>query len=127
MSGDSRKIFVNTNIVYPNGLVIDYGSSSDRLYWTDTASSVDYVQSIKLDGSDRQSVMRRSAVKHFRPFDISVYNKNLHVSDWNAGLIYHINKENGDLHQTIKTTESGKQQTIMGLAMFDKSRQPEGK
>lgn len=50
MDGKSRKVLIEENIGWPNGLTIDYPSK--RLYWVDAKLKV--IESILLDGRDRR-------------------------------------------------------------------------
>lgn len=51
MNGDqsSRSILVSDDIVWPNGLTIDF--TDDRIYWSD--AQLNYIHSIDMNGNDR--------------------------------------------------------------------------
>ena len=53
MDGTNCNPLVTTQIVWPNGLVIDF--ATDRLFWVD--AKLDRVESVKLDGSNRKVLM----------------------------------------------------------------------
>lgn len=55
MDGNKRRVLVTTRLLWPTSIAIDY--PAERLYWADPKSLV--VESIKLDGTDRQ------VVRHF--------------------------------------------------------------
>lgn len=50
MNGDQRKVFVGTELQWPNGLTIDYFNR--KLYWCD--SYLDKIERISLSGIDRE-------------------------------------------------------------------------
>ena len=49
MDGQGRSAFVKTDIVWPNGLTLDY--ALQRLYWVD--ASLDRLERIDTDGTNR--------------------------------------------------------------------------
>lgn len=50
MNGDQRKVFVDTELQWPNGLTIDYFNR--KLYWCD--SYLNKIERISLSGIDRE-------------------------------------------------------------------------
>jgi len=50
MDGSDPVALVKTDIIWPNGLSVDY--HNDRIYWVDAKRQK--IESIKLDGSDRR-------------------------------------------------------------------------
>lgn len=56
MDGSNRQFFIKDNIVWPNGLTIDYPNK--RLYWVDAKLKV--IESVQLDGTDRRVSLRWS-------------------------------------------------------------------
>ncbi|XP_028982602.1 vitellogenin receptor-like [Diachasma alloeum] len=88
MNGRSRSSMVTDHLGWPNGLTIDYPYS--RLYWVDAKLKI--VESIKLDGSDRTTVLH-TAVTH--PFSIAVFDEKLFWSDLRMKSIRHCNKLTG--------------------------------
>lgn len=63
MDGNKRKVLVNTAILYPTGLAIDY--TTKRLYWADPKMMT--VETVKYDGSDRHIVKHFDKGKTFKP------------------------------------------------------------
>jgi len=49
MDGSNRKIFVTSNMLWPNGLTLDHGSST--MYWCD--AYYDHIERIYLNGTGR--------------------------------------------------------------------------
>ncbi|KAK3597004.1 hypothetical protein CHS0354_009141 [Potamilus streckersoni] len=50
LAGQNRTVLVNRNLVWPSSLAIDYPNR--RIYWTDL--KMNRIETVKLDGSDRQ-------------------------------------------------------------------------
>lgn len=85
MDGDnaSRKIIVDQNIAWPNGLTLDL--ESKLLYWID--AKLKYIARVDWNGNNRQYLFHpRSAESMKLPVAISVYKKELYWTD------YHITK-----------------------------------
>lgn len=49
MDGSHRRVFVTTNMLWPNGLAVDHGSST--MYWCD--AYYDHIEKIFLNGTHR--------------------------------------------------------------------------
>lgn len=49
MDGSNRRIFVTSNMLWPNGLALDHGTSS--MYWCD--AYYDHIERIYLNGTGR--------------------------------------------------------------------------
>lgn len=124
LAGEYRKVLVGTNIVHPRNLVIDYNANPKRLYWVDVQYGA--VQSVELDGTNRKEIVQLDNVNIQHPFGITVNNENLYLTDWKTGSINVVNKGNGNFKKALQTRASGKEKAIMGIAIFDKSRQPQG-
>ena len=75
MDGSGRTILHNTELVWPNGLTIDYNSQT--LYWVD--AYLDNIESSNVDGSNRQLLFTTHI---YHPFGIVVYQDNLYWTDW---------------------------------------------
>jgi low density lipoprotein receptor-related protein 5/6 len=56
MDGDqkSRKVLVNDNIFWPNGITIDL--KKEEIYWVD--GNLKFLDVMKLDGSNRRTVVK---------------------------------------------------------------------
>lgn len=52
LDGSSRKVLVENNIIWPNGIAIDYPNS--RIYWVDTKKQT--IETVDMQGSDRHVV-----------------------------------------------------------------------
>lgn len=126
MDGDSatRQVIVSTNIFWPNGLTLDYGSGSGnsasdgRLYWVD--GKIAYIHSCNLDGSGRTEVIP-SHLPH--PFALTLFEGSLYWTDWQTRAIYTCNKTNGEDKKMI----IGNLYSPMDIHVYHSSRQPRSK
>jgi len=85
--GSNHKSIVVTDIVWPNGITVDY--TLDRIFWTDAQR--DTIESADLIGGDRRLVI--SDVYH--PFGIAVFEDNVFWSDWHDFRLFSCNKFTG--------------------------------
>ncbi|EDW92844.1 protein cueball [Drosophila yakuba] len=77
LDGSNRTVIVNSDIDMPRGIVVD--QLSDRLFWIDDLKGVFFsVESSKLDGSDRQVVLKD---KHHEPLNLAVTNDAIYWTD----------------------------------------------
>ncbi|XP_068223129.1 low-density lipoprotein receptor-related protein 1 isoform X3 [Palaemon carinicauda] len=90
MDGRNIRTLVDHNLQWPVGLAIDYPAR--RLYWADSKTS--NVETVKLDGSDRQ------VVKHFNssegsPSSLDIFEDILYVTTHDTNTVYKMNKFGG--------------------------------
>ena len=122
LAGGDRKVLVNSNLVWPNGITIDYANK--RLYWIDayhdTISSVDY------DGGQRQKTFEDTSlgVSQFHGFDLEIISNNLYWTDWNQNSIYGLTQTSGTIIRTIPIQTSRTSQGVTGVVAVHSSRQP---
>ena len=50
MDGSNRKVIINTNLTWPNGLTIDY--TANLIYWADAGTKM--IEMADLDGGNRK-------------------------------------------------------------------------
>ena len=81
MDGKDRTVLINTNLVWPNAITLDYQTKT--LYWADAA--LDKIESSDTDGLSRTLLTDSSLVGH--PFAITIFNDTLYWSDWAHNLI----------------------------------------
>ena len=81
MDGDSssRQVLVDREIVWPNGLTIDY--QEERIWWVD--ASLGTVESMLLNGQDRKITMRSWGVRY--TFGISVFQDSIYLTRRSRG------------------------------------------
>lgn len=99
MDGSSavRRILVDTDLGWVNGMVLDY--TLDRLYWVD--ARLNRIETIKLDGTDRRLI---SSILNEYPFAVTVFENYLYYSDWSGKekAIRKMNKFNGGEKSVVK-------------------------
>ena len=112
----SRKVIINTNIYWPNGLTLDYDAS--KLFWADAKLS--FIHSSNFDGSDRRVVVEGN-LPH--PFALTLIDNTLFWTDWQTQSIHSCNKVSGgsqkDIHKGIYSP--------MDIHVYSTKRQPTGK
>ena len=112
LDGTEREVIVNSSLVWPNGLTIDYEES--RLYWTD--AYLDKVESSDLYGNGR--VKLYEDVPH--PYGITKYKDFLYWTDWvtRAIVTAHVS---GNEETLVNTTYRIRPS---GIVVVHHSRQP---
>jgi low density lipoprotein receptor-related protein 5/6 len=75
----SRKILVDTDLAWPNGLTLDY--ENKLLYWME--AKLRYIAVVDWDGRNRRTLFHEENVLQL-PFAISVHQSELYWTDWNT-------------------------------------------
>ena len=88
MDGSNRTILHNTNLIWPNGITIDY--VNQRIYWID--ASLDTVEYSNVDGTGR-TLLERVDDEIFHPFSITLENQFIFWTDWNQLAIFSTHKD----------------------------------
>lgn len=116
-SSSARRVLVNTDIGWVNGMTIDY--SIERLYWVD--ARLKRIETIKLDGRDRRLV---SSILNEHPFSVTVFENYLYYSDWNKKerAIRKMNKFTGGEKSIVKRL----MWAHMDIKVVHPQRQPNG-
>ncbi|XP_072030540.1 uncharacterized protein [Amphiura filiformis] len=98
MNGVSRKSIVNTDLMWPNGLAIDY--FAELLFWVDaklhTLSSCDF------NGMNRRTIINSSTILP-HPFSIAVFEDQVYWTDWGKHSIQKANKFDGTSRTNLLT------------------------
>uniref|UniRef100_A0A8B9LU25 Low-density lipoprotein receptor-related protein 2 n=1 Tax=Astyanax mexicanus TaxID=7994 RepID=A0A8B9LU25_ASTMX len=87
LGGNFRTEIVNTSLVWPNGLTLDY--DEQRLYWAD--ASLQKIERCSLTGANREVIVSTAIY----PFAMTVYGQHIFWTDWNTRSIYRANKHDG--------------------------------
>ncbi|XP_058889689.1 low-density lipoprotein receptor-related protein 2-like isoform X2 [Acipenser ruthenus] len=87
LGGNFRTEIVNTSLVWPNGLTLDY--EEERLYWAD--ANLQKIERCSLTGSNREVIVSTAIY----PFAMTVYDQHIYWTDWNTKSIYRANKHDG--------------------------------
>uniref|UniRef100_A0A8C2DL15 Low density lipoprotein receptor-related protein 2a n=1 Tax=Cyprinus carpio TaxID=7962 RepID=A0A8C2DL15_CYPCA len=87
LGGNFRTEIINTSLVWPNGLTLDY--DEQRLYWAD--ASLQKIERCSLTGANREVIVSTAIY----PFAMTVYGQHIYWTDWNTRSIYRANKHDG--------------------------------
>ena len=117
MDGRNRSVIHNTNLVWPNGLTLDY--STQVLYWAD--ANLDKIESSNVNGSNRRVLVN---IAGYHPFGITLFEDTLYFSDWIINGIRTTNKSGGQSVQTLYRTDCSLRP--YGVQVFSEQRQPQG-
>ena len=109
---DTRRKVVDSEIVQPNSVTIDY--SRDHLYWVDAA--LDKVEKMDVNGGHRISFLNKELLVH--PFALTFYKHYLYWTDWHIQGIVRV-KLNRRRDSIVRKPIAH----AMGLVVFDKNRQ----
>ncbi|XP_054274081.1 low-density lipoprotein receptor-related protein 1-like [Macrosteles quadrilineatus] len=112
MNGENRKVFVDSELQWPNGLTIDYFTR--KLYWCD--AYLDKIERISLDGTERQVVFQGSQLDH--PYGLAYYENLLFWTEFQKGTVESLNLANNTV--TTLTTENP---PLFEIRVFDNSTQ----
>lgn len=87
---DIRELFTKPQIVWPNGITIDY--IAERVYWVD--ASKDYIASCDLQGKTFKTILEHdNRVAH--PFAVGVYKDLMYWDDWKMNSVFAADKDHG--------------------------------
>ncbi len=114
LDGQNRKVLVNSKIVYPYGVTVDFPTKT--VYWVDTY--LDYIECIDYDGNNRKTVLRGSPVQNL--YSIVVFENNLYVTSWRNNSILRVNK----FHPENRATLLDGLQRPFAIQVFHRQRQP---
>ena len=117
MDGDSasRQVLVERDIVWPNGLTIDY--EEGRIWWVD--ASLGTVESMLLNGQDRKITMRNWGVRH--TFGITVFQNSIYLTRRSRGRrVVKIRKNGRGGIERIQRHLYGPR----GIVVYNRLRQP---
>lgn len=85
LDGTGHEILVDSDIVSPEGIAIDY--QSQRLYWADSRGGTIYgrIESTNLDGKEREIIFEDI---HYKPFGLAVDGDKVYWTDNNNNALY---------------------------------------
>lgn len=99
MDGQNRKVLIDRDLGWPNGLVID--KPTRRMIWADARMEI--IGSSDLDGSNRKVLLK--GVKH--PYGLTVFGNDMYWTDWQKMSIMKANKFSGGDVKTLRYNLSG--------------------
>ena len=117
MDGSNRTVLHDTNLVWPNGITLDY--EAQVVYWIDAFNDV--LEFSNVDGTNRQ-VLQTQALAH--PFGLTLYDKQLYWTDWTQIAIITTRKGFGD---TVTEIVNGLPDFPMAIEVVTSDRQADGK
>ena len=96
LDGRENRILVDTKIVYPSGITIDYPNK--HVYWVDTY--LDYIERINYDGTGRKTILRGSPTQGLH--SATVFENILYVTSWKNNSILWLDRFKPDTqHGTL--------------------------
>ncbi|XP_019378305.1 PREDICTED: low-density lipoprotein receptor-related protein 2 [Gavialis gangeticus] len=112
LGGNFRIPIVSTNLVWPNGLTLDY--EEQQLYWAD--ASLQKIERCTLTGTNREVIVNTA----LRPFAMTLFDQHIYWTEWNTRSIYRANKYDGSDQITMITNLP---QRPMDIHVWSKSKQ----
>ena len=94
LDGSHRITLVNTSVVWPNGLTIDY--LSRKIYWAD--AKLDKIEVMNFHGRNRRIILDKR-VPHI--FSLTVLGDRLYWTDWHKRAVESVNKRTLNDRKTI--------------------------
>ena len=116
MDGKNRTVLHSTQLVWPNGLTIDYGAQT--IYWID--ANLDKIEYSNVDGTGRRILITVS----FHPFSITLEGNLLFWTDWSFDTIFTAHKTSG---VSIGTVYSNLRNRPYGIEAITPDRQAPSK
>ncbi|KAG1671512.1 Low-density lipoprotein receptor-related protein 8 [Nymphon striatum] len=116
MDGSHRRVIIDTDIAWPNGMTLDLVSK--RLFWVD--AKLKLLNSADYNGENRQVIMS-SSPQILHPFSVSVFEDWVYWTDWESENIYRANKFTGEQVETVARSVF----SAMDILVYHKYRQPD--
>ena len=92
MDGQDRVVLVNSNLVGPYGITIDY--SEQKIYWTDGV--LDKIEYCNPDGSGRTVLVVSPGGLGFGvPYSLALEGDYLYWSEWDENSLFSVHKTEG--------------------------------
>ena len=111
MDGTGRTAIVMANLVFPNGLTIDF--TQDKLYWVD--ANTKKVETSDLWGNNRNVILDLSFSQHSHfPFGLVHHDKDLYWTDWATKSLHRYNGTSMEISTVVVGISHP-----MGLVMFE--------
>uniref|UniRef100_A0A8D0H975 Low-density lipoprotein receptor-related protein 2 n=1 Tax=Sphenodon punctatus TaxID=8508 RepID=A0A8D0H975_SPHPU len=87
LGGNFRTAIVSTNLVWPNGLTLDY--EEQQIYWAD--ANLQKIERCSLTGTNREVIISTALY----PFAMTLFDQHIYWTDWNTRSVYRANKYDG--------------------------------
>ena len=115
LDGVNRTLLVTKDLVWPNGLDIDF--EMQRLYWCD--ASTYNIESVRFDGSDRQLLVHLKS--YFHMFGVTVLGRYVYYTDWKDRSIGRIDKNLPGRPEFVTVNNPN----LMGIKAINLKRKPD--
>ncbi|CAJ0956680.1 unnamed protein product, partial [Mesorhabditis belari] len=129
-SGYDRKRIIETDLVTPNGITIDF--SAEKLYFTEAETGS--IQRSDLDGSFRETIVStinattpknatgtKTNHKTSHPFALAIFENTIYYSDWVQRAVVAVNKLSGENRRIIYQNMSDQP---MGIDVWNTNKEP---
>ena len=90
MDGQGRTVIIDTELIWPNGLAIDY--ATQKLYWAD--ANLDKIEYSNVDGSGR-TLLETGEMGLLHPYALTISGNLLYWTDWANNSIFATHKVHG--------------------------------
>eukprot|EP00061_Rhincodon_typus_P006918 g28044.t1 len=110
MDGSDRMVLINSNLGWPNGLVIDKEGS--RLLWAD--AHTERIEAADLNGVNRRTLV--TPVQH--PYGLTLLDSHIYWTDWQTRSIQRADKNTGSDIITVRGNLPG----LMDIQAIDRTR-----
>lgn len=115
MDGSARETLVDKRLYYASSVALD--TIAERVYFCD--SRLDFIETVRYDGSDRQTVVRGSTnVPH--PYGLAVFEGQVYWSDWTRLGVLAVQKwlpEGADPAPTIRSVYVNKDEPVFPMQL----------
>ena len=119
MDGQNRVVLVDTDLVWPNDITIDY--AAQKLYWID--ANLDKIESSNMDGSGRMTLTTNPAGFGLgSPYSLTLEGDYLYWSEWDDNSIFSVHKDGGN----VSVVFQGLILNPNGIQVVGPSRRPYG-
>ncbi|KAG8306441.1 hypothetical protein J6590_046757, partial [Homalodisca vitripennis] len=115
MNGDptTRKVIVNSNIFWPNGLTVDYDQR--RIYWLD--GRLHFIEVMDYDGRNRKHLAEKGVIY---PFALALFQDKLYWTDWKTWSVHVFDRTSGGSPKEMLHSNY----VPMDIRVWDPRRQP---
>ena len=91
MDGQGRVAIIDTDLIWPNGLALDYDTQT--LYWAD--ANLDKIEYATVDGSGR-TLLETSETGLLHPYSLTIHGDLLYWTDWQNNSVFATHKIHGE-------------------------------
>lgn len=103
MDGSNRRVIIEKDVHWPNGLAIDY--KAEKIYWVD--AKLFHIAAANYDGTKRKNMFKSSTqctLAH--PFAMTLYENKIFWTDWTTKGIHCTNKSSLECREIWTTSYS---------------------